>query len=73
MASNGQELRKMEGYITAFDTDAYMKDYFPRDYFVNITENRTDLNRAFDHLVYLPVYLQSWLDTFSQGKNSPII
>ena len=68
MASNGQELPQMEGYATTFDTDAYMKDYYPREYFVNITENRTDLNRAFDHLGFLPVYLQSWLAAFSQGK-----
>ena len=73
MANIEQELPQMEGYATTFDMDGYMKDYYPREYFVNITENRTDLNRAFDHLGYLPVYLQSWLDTFSQGKNSPII
>ena len=68
MASNGHEMRTMEGYVTAFDTDAYMKDYYPREYFVNLTENQTDLNRAFDHLAYLPIYLQFWLETFSQGK-----
>ena len=68
MASNGQELKKMEGYVTAFDTDGYMEDYYPREYFVNFTENQTDLNHAFDHLDYLPICLQFWLDTFSQGK-----
>ena len=68
MATNGQELQAMEGYVTAFDTDAYMKDYYPRDYFVNFTENQTDLSGSFDYLEYLPVCLQFWLDTFSQGK-----
>ena len=68
MASHGQEMRTMEGYVTAFDTDAYMKDYYPRDYFVNFTENQTDLSGTSEVLDYMPLCLQFWLDTFSKGK-----
>ena len=63
MASNGEAIRTMEDYLTVFDPNTYLKDYF-----ADFTGNQADFNGSSNDWDYLPSNMQFWFETFNHGK-----